>query len=106
VDRQTAPFELADMEDRYEARLRKVLAAKLKGEGIAPAPPETPRRDNVVDLMAALKQSLARTASGARVTSRASAKASPSTSPASGRGGAEAGRKLPSTVRHMIWCGT
>jgi DNA end-binding protein Ku len=57
IDRQTAAFEPADMEDRYEARLREVIAAKLHGEGIAPEPEEE-RPDNVVDLMTALKQSL------------------------------------------------
>jgi DNA end-binding protein Ku len=65
VDRQTAAFEPSDMEDRYEARLREVIAAKLKGEGVAPEAAESPRRDNVVDLMAALKQSLARAGSSA-----------------------------------------
>ena len=58
VERQVATFEPADMEDRYEERLREVIAAKLKGEGITPAAPEAPRRDNVVDLMSALKRSL------------------------------------------------
>jgi DNA end-binding protein Ku len=43
--------------DRYEERLRQVIEAKLKGEGIEPEP-EEPRGDNVIDLMAALKRSL------------------------------------------------
>lgn len=60
VDRQVAPFEPSDMEDRYEARLREVIDAKLQGEGIAPKESSVPRQDNVVDLMAALKQSLGR----------------------------------------------
>ena len=73
VDRQTASFEPSDMEDHYEARLREVIAAKLQGEGIAqPAEPETPRRDNVVDLMAALKQSLQRAGGSARESRPAS----------------------------------
>jgi len=59
VDRQTAGYDPADIEDRYETRLRAMLDAKLKGEGIdlaaAPAPPAS----NVVDLMAALRRSLA-----------------------------------------------
>ena len=59
VDRQTAVYEPADIEDRYETRLRAMLDAKLKGEGIevdaAPEPPAT----NVVDLMAALRRSIA-----------------------------------------------
>ncbi|MBL6454659.1 Ku protein [Belnapia sp. T6] len=57
VDRQTQRFEPADMEDRYEARLREVIEAKLRGEE-EPEPEEEPRRDNVIDLMTALKRSL------------------------------------------------
>ena len=34
IDRQTAPFDLSDMADRYEARLREVIEAKLKGKRI------------------------------------------------------------------------
>jgi non-homologous end joining protein Ku len=37
-----------------------VIAAKLKGEGITPQQAEAPSRDNVIDLMAALKASLGR----------------------------------------------
>ncbi|HET7880400.1 MAG TPA: Ku protein [Acetobacteraceae bacterium] len=58
IQRQEAKFEPADIEDRYEARLRDVIQAKLKGEGFQPTEPEEPRGDNVIDLMAALKQSL------------------------------------------------
>ena len=34
VQRQSGEYDLADLEDRYETRLRAMLAAKLKGEGI------------------------------------------------------------------------
>lgn len=61
IDRQTAKFDLSDMEDRYEARLREVIAAKLKGKGIKPV--AAPKDDGkVIDLMAALKRSLGQTA--------------------------------------------
>lgn len=60
VERQEGRFEPADLEDRYETRLREVIAAKLKGEGVTPQEPEAPARDNVIDLMAALKASLGR----------------------------------------------
>ena len=60
IERQQGAFEPADSEDRYETRLREVIAAKLKGEGITPEAPAEPERDNVVDLMAALKASLGR----------------------------------------------
>jgi DNA end-binding protein Ku len=58
IERQQGKFEPADLEDRYKARLREVIEAKLKGEGIEPETPEEPRGDNVIDLMAALKRSL------------------------------------------------
>ena len=58
IERQEGKFAPADSEDHYEARLREVIAAKLKGEGITPAETEAPPRDNVIDLMAALKASL------------------------------------------------
>lgn len=57
IDRQTQRFSPDDMEDRYEARLRAVIDAKIKGEKLAPEPEEE-ERDNVVDLMSALRRSL------------------------------------------------
>ena len=58
VDRQTGEYDAADLDDRYEMRLREMLEAKVKGEGgrfeAAPAPAES----NIVDLMAALRRSL------------------------------------------------
>ena len=59
VQRQAGKYESADIEDRYETRLREMIDAKLKGEGIdveADVPVEA--TSNVVDLMAALKNSL------------------------------------------------
>jgi DNA end-binding protein Ku len=61
IDRQTGRYDPADTEDRYEARLRAVIEAKLKGEGITPESDEEPDRGNVIDLMAALKKSLGQT---------------------------------------------
>ncbi len=58
IERQEGDFAPADTEDHYETRLRDVIAAKLKGEGITPQETEPPARDNVIDLMAALKASL------------------------------------------------
>ncbi len=59
IDRQTGTYDQSDAEDRYEARLRELIAAKLKGEGLSPEPEPETDRGNVIDLMAALKQSLA-----------------------------------------------
>jgi DNA end-binding protein Ku len=58
IERQAGRYDPADMEDRYEARLRAVIEAKLKGEGIEPVEEAEPERGNVIDLMAALKKSL------------------------------------------------
>ena len=58
VDRQIGRFDPADMEDRYKARLREVIEAKLRGEERAPEPEPDDSRGNVIDLMAALKRSL------------------------------------------------
>ncbi len=58
IDRQTGTYDQSDAEDRYEARLRELIAAKLKGEGLSPEPEQEADRGNVIDLMAALKQSL------------------------------------------------
>jgi DNA end-binding protein Ku len=71
IGRQKGKFAPADIEDRYEARLREVIDAKLKGEGIEPEETAEPRGDNVIDLMAALKRSLGE---GRRTAPRAPAK--------------------------------
>jgi DNA end-binding protein Ku len=58
IDRQTTTYDPSDIEDRYETRLRAMIDAKLKGEGIEEEETAEPDRGNVVDLMAALKKSL------------------------------------------------
>jgi DNA end-binding protein Ku len=58
IERQNGKFQPDDTKDRYEAKLREVIEAKLKGEGITPDEPSQPDRGNVIDLMAALKASL------------------------------------------------
>ncbi|MGA9014767.1 MAG: Ku protein [Acetobacteraceae bacterium] len=62
IDRQTTTYDPADLEDHYETRLRAMIEAKLKGEGIDVSEPDEPDRSNVIDLMAALKKSLGETA--------------------------------------------
>jgi DNA end-binding protein Ku len=62
VQRQSGNYDAADLEDRYETRLRAMIDAKLKGEGLDVSEPEEPARTNVVDLMAALKKSLGQAA--------------------------------------------
>ena len=58
IDRQTSRYDPADMEDRYETRLRAMIDAKLKGEGIDDETAPQPVQTNVIDLMAALRRSL------------------------------------------------
>ena len=58
VERQSGQYEATDLKDRYETRLRAMIDAKLKGEGVDLSEPAEPDRTNVVDLMAALKRSL------------------------------------------------
>ncbi len=58
IERQTTAYDPSDLEDRYEARLREMIDAKLKGEGIDVNAPPEPADTNVIDLMAALKKSL------------------------------------------------
>ena len=59
VQRQTGQYDSADLEDRYETRLRAMIDAKLKGEGIdLEAEEPVTSTSNVIDLMAALKKSL------------------------------------------------
>jgi DNA end-binding protein Ku len=58
IDRQTGRYDPSDIEDKYETRLRAMIEAKLKGEGIEDEATEEPDRGNVVDLMAALRKSL------------------------------------------------
>ena len=57
IDRQTATFKPGDMEDRYEARLREVIKAKLDGAEVS-VPEDEEGDSNVVDLMDALRRSL------------------------------------------------
>ncbi len=60
IDRQTGRYDPADVEDRYETRLRAMIDAKLKGEGLEAQEAAPADRGNVVDLMAALKKVLVR----------------------------------------------
>lgn len=59
IETKSTKFEPEDLEDRYEARVRELVNAKL--EGVDLEEEEPPRRggENVVDLMDALKKSLA-----------------------------------------------
>jgi DNA end-binding protein Ku len=60
IKRQSGKYDPADLEDRYEIRLRAMIDAKLHGGGlITETDTPKPRESNVIDLAAALKKSLA-----------------------------------------------
>lgn len=98
IERQEGRFEPTDSEDHYETRLREVIARKLKGEGIAPEETEAPARDNVIDLMAALKASLGRRAEK-RDRDKAAEKPAPARKAAAARNKAPAKRGAPARKR-------
>jgi DNA end-binding protein Ku len=77
VNRQTSNYDPSDLEDRYETRLRAMIEAKLKGEGIETGAVAEPERSNVVDLMAALKQSLGEAAAEPKVEAETAPAATP-----------------------------
>jgi DNA end-binding protein Ku len=58
IERQVDEFDPADVEDRYEAKLREVIEARKEGKAPEPEPEAEPDRGNVIDLMAALLNSL------------------------------------------------
>lgn len=60
IERRSAPFDATAFKDHYEDALRALIGEKLKGRLKAQKPQAEPaeRPSNVVDLMAALKQSL------------------------------------------------
>jgi len=58
VARQTGQYDPADLEDRYETRLRALIDAKVKGDGRIVDSTPVFNDSNVIDLMAALRKSL------------------------------------------------
>lgn len=67
VEQKSGEFDPKDFKNRYEDRLRELIDAKLAGEKL-PEEPEQEDRSNVVDLMTALKQSLAGKGEGKKVS--------------------------------------
>jgi DNA end-binding protein Ku len=57
IEQQEGPFDPSGFNDRYEDALRALIEEKLSGKGRRVRAPE-PEESNVVDLMAALRQSL------------------------------------------------
>jgi DNA end-binding protein Ku len=67
IDQKSGTFEPKEFKDRYEVALRELIDARAKGKVISR--PERPRDTKVIDLMSALKASLAHR-SGAGSSSR------------------------------------
>ena len=76
IRRQTSPYQPSDIEDRYERRMREMIQAKLKGEGITEEAAE-PAQSNVIDLMAALKRSLGSSTEAPAAPAQASKRPAP-----------------------------
>lgn len=63
IEKKTAPFDAGAFKDHYQAALHDLIKRKMKAKGrkitaTEEEAPERPRGENVVDLMAALKESL------------------------------------------------
>ncbi len=87
IERQTGDYVPDDLEDRYEAKLRQIIDAKVAGTDIDPDDSEPEDRGNVNDLMDALQRSLS--GGGTRATKPAK--------PAAKRAGAASKRAAAKT---------
>ena len=78
IGQKEADFDPSKFKDRYDEALKAMIKAKQKGEGVVEAP--EPDDTNVVDLMAALRNSLKGSAASAAktpATKKAAAKKTP-----------------------------
>ncbi|MFE0758797.1 Ku protein [Inquilinus sp. NPDC058860] len=76
IDQKRGRFEPAAFEDRYETALMELIRAKQRGETIKP--PAAPKRGQVIDLMAALRESAGVAAKSGRKTAAKSKSAAKS----------------------------
>lgn len=86
IDQRTAPFDAASFKDRYADALMHLIETKAKAKDgrkiIEQADePAGAGRSNVIDLMAALKNSVGSAKKPGKASAKASAKAKPKTTP-------------------------
>ncbi|KGM35412.1 non-homologous end joining protein Ku [Inquilinus limosus] len=74
IGQKKGRFDPAKFEDRYETALMELIRAKQRGETIKP--PAAPKRGQVIDLMAALRESAGVSAKPGRKSSAKSGKSS------------------------------
>ena len=72
IERMEGEFDLKMFEDRYQAALKDMVEAKMKGKKIT-APTEVERPSNVVNLFEALKASVAAEKGGGKATAKKAA---------------------------------
>lgn len=80
IDRKTAPFKAESFKDNYAIALREMIEAKRasrKTPRVSTEGSPTAASGNVIDLMAALKQSLAKSGKGTTTAKPAAAKPAP-----------------------------
>jgi DNA end-binding protein Ku len=95
VERQSERYDAADLEDRYESRVRAMLDAKIKGEGLLPQAEPALAESNVIDLMAALKKSLGQAPQPMDAQQPPAAKAAPKRASKADEARRQPGLKLP-----------
>jgi DNA end-binding protein Ku len=64
IEKKTAPFDAAKFEDHYGSALKALVQEKIKGNAILAPKEDRPKGTNVVDLMDALKRSIAGSGTG------------------------------------------
>ena len=70
VDQQEGTFDPATFTDRYEDAVRDLIARKKKGQKLTAVPPAAPHDGKVINLMEALRRSLAGPDAGARESAK------------------------------------
>jgi DNA end-binding protein Ku len=73
VESMTEPFKPKQYHNEFQEKLKKLIEAKQHGKAVEIAG-EAPRRAPVIDMMSALKKSLAATSSASATTASASKK--------------------------------